>query len=333
MRVSIVVPVFNEEQNVEPLYHELRETMSVLNDLEILFVDDGSTDGTASTIRRLTSSDSRVRCIRFRTNYGQTAAMQAGIERCWGDVIVTIDGDLQNDPADIVPMINKLQEGFDLVHGWRRRRQDAWLSRKLPSRIANWLISRITNFPVHDLGCTLKVMRREIAEELELYGQMHRFIPILASQRGARCAEMVTNHRARKFGKSKYGIARTLQVLLDLMTVKYMQNYFANPMKLFGRLGFASTAIGSLSFTATVMMKLAGGFDMTGNPLLLLGVFFILAGIQLCGMGLLAEVCARIYYNGNQHRPFSICYDSDEDVAITHRKERSSNANERFKAA
>ncbi len=273
---------------------------------EILFVDDGSTDGSLRELQSLAERDSLVKVIRLRCNFGQTAAMQAGMENATGDVLVTLDGDLQNDPADIPLLLTKINEGYDLAHGWRKNRQDKWLSRKLPSRIANALIAWSTGLEIHDLGCTLKAIRREIADELELYGQMHRFIPILAAQRGARCVEIVTNHRARQFGKSKYGISRTLQVLLDLCTVKYMQNYFANPMKLFGRLAAGCLALGLLALTTVIGMKCLQQTDMTGNPLLLLGVFCLLAGTQLLSLGLLGEVSARIYYRRDGHRPFSI---------------------------
>ena len=238
MDVSVVIPIFNELDNLGPLHEQLDQVLSKLRHAyEILFIDDGSTDGSVERLREIAQRDARVKVVCFRRNFGQTAAMQAGLQMAAGDVIVTMDGDLQNDPNDIPVMLEKLDEGFDLVHGWRKHRQDAWLNRKLPSKIANWLISKVTRFPIHDLGCTLKVMRREIARELELYGEMHRFIPILAHARGARCAEVVTKHHPRRHGKTKYGIGRTSRVILDLITVKYMLSYFASPMKLFGKIG------------------------------------------------------------------------------------------------
>ena len=211
--------------------------------------------------------------------------MQAGIQHSTGDVIVTLDGDLQNDPLDIPTLVNKLDEGYDLVHGWRKQRQDTLLTRKLPSKIANWLISTVTRFPIHDLGCTLKAIRREIAVELELYGEMHRFIPILAHQRGARCVEVVTRHYPRRFGKTKYGLSRTVRVVLDLVTVKYMLDYFGSPMKLFGQFGMACFVIGLAAGLATVAMKLVAGTDMTGNPLMLLAVLGTIAAIQFLYLG------------------------------------------------
>ena len=314
MDVSVVIPIHNERPNIRPLISELQQAFRHV-DLahEFVFVDDGSTDGSRRELKAIASANSNVRLVSFRRNFGQTAAMQAGIERAFGNVIVTIDGDLQNDPNDIPMMLAKLNEGFDLVHGWRRRRNDPWLTRKLPSKIANWLIARSTSFPVNDLGCTLKVMRSDIARELKLYGEMHRFIPILAAQRGAKCAEVVTNHRARQFGTSKYGLSRTIRVVLDLMTVKYLQNYFANPMKLFGVLGLGACIVSFCSLTATAAMKIASGIDMTGNPLLLLSAFSVLAGIQLFGLGLLGEVLARIYYDSNSNRPFAVEFDSSEN--------------------
>jgi glycosyltransferase involved in cell wall biosynthesis len=200
MDVSLIVPVLNEQDNVRLLYEEITKALkSLARPYEILFIDDGSRDGTWARLQELASCDSRVRLVRFRRNFGQTAALRAGIDHASGDVIVTLDGDLQNDPADVPLLLAKLDEGYDLVHGWRKERQDAWLHRRLPSRLANWLIARVTRFPIHDLGCTLKALRRELAVELELYGEMHRFIPILAHQRGARCLEVVTHHRARRF--------------------------------------------------------------------------------------------------------------------------------------
>lgn len=307
MKLSVVIPIYNERENIPILYRSLSKVLVDFGrPYEILFVDDGSQDGSHAELKALSAQDPSVKLVLFRRNYGQTAAMQAGLQHATGDVLVTLDGDLQNDPTDIPMMVRKIDEGYDLVHGWRRNRQDAWLSRKLPSKLANWLISRTTRFPIHDLGCTLKAIRREIAQELELYGEMHRFIPILAHQRGARCVEVVTQHHARKFGQSKYGISRTLRVILDLLTVKYLLDYYASPMKLFGLLGLASTALGGLTGMGTVAMKLLGGVDMTGNPLLLLTVFALMAGLQFFSLGLLGEVCARIYYAADNKQNYSV---------------------------
>lgn len=307
MSVSVVVPIYNECQNISRLYWELHKVLPGLDrPYEIIFVNDGSTDGGQKTLREIAVADSNVRVVEFRRNYGQTAALQAGIDMARCDVIVTIDGDMQNDPGDIPMMLAKLDEGFDLVHGWRKNRQDALVHRKIPSRIANWLISRVTRFPIHDLGCTLKAMRREIAQELELYGEMHRFIPILAHQRGARCAEVVTKHHPRTAGKTKYGIDRTFRVILDLVTVKYMLDYFAHPMKLFGGVGLGCFAACCLSAALTMAMKLLGGVDMTGNPFMLLSLVSGLAGIQFLSLGLLGEVSARIYYGSQQKQHYAV---------------------------
>lgn len=305
--VSIVVPIYNERENIRPLYDALRPVLEGLGrPFEIILVDDGSTDGTKEELARLARLDGRVKIVEFRGNFGQTAAMSAGIHEAGGDVIVTIDGDLQNDPADIPAMLARIDAGADLVHGWRKDRQDLLWNRRLPSVMANYLISRVTRFPVRDLGCTLKAMRREIAQELPLYGEMHRFIPILAAWRGARCEEMVTKHHPRRFGKSKYGLSRTIRVLLDLVTVKYLIRYLDSPMKLFGLIGLVCFGIGALSGAATVAMKIWGISDMTGNPLLLLTVFSNMVGVQFMVLGMLGELGARIYYESPDRRPYAI---------------------------
>jgi len=305
--LSIVVPIFDELDNIPLLYEAVTRALHAAGlDFELILVDDGSRDGSAERILRLADLDARVKVIQFRRNYGQTAAMFAGMQAATGEIVVTLDGDLQNDPADIPMMVAKLQEGYDLVHGWRKDRQDAFVNRKLPSRLANWIISRVTRFPVNDLGCTLKVMRREIAQELQLYGEMHRFIPILAHWQGARCVEVVTRHHPRRHGQTKYNIWRTFRVVLDLITVKYMIQYSLSPMKLFGGIGLASIAGGMLSGVATLGMKLFGGADMTGNPLLLLTAFATMLGVQFLVLGLLGEVCARIYYECQDKKPYTV---------------------------
>jgi glycosyltransferase involved in cell wall biosynthesis len=307
MSVSVVVPICNELDNIPLLYQQLVAVLpSLKRPWEIVFVDDGSTDGSSDRLKDLATRDERVKLVSFRRNYGQTAAMQAGIQHSCGEAIVTLDGDLQNDPLDIPMLVEKLDEGYDLVHGWRKQRHDTLLTRKVPSKVANWLISRTTGFPIHDLGCTLKAMRREIAVELELYGEMHRFIPILAHQRGARSVEVVTRHYPRRFGQTKYGLSRTVRVVLDLLTVKYMLDYFASPMKLFGRFGLACMAIALLAGLATIAMKLAAGTDMTGNPLMLLSVLGTIAAIQFFSLGLLGEVNARIYFGQQRRQNYAI---------------------------
>lgn len=305
--VSIVVPVYNEVENIPPLYDELVLALDRLGKpFEIVFVNDGSTDGSAEALDMLAARDPRVRVLEFRRNYGQTAAMKAGIEHASMEAIVTIDGDRQNDPADIAQMIAALEAGADLVHGWRRNRQDAVLSRKIPSWLANRLISKTTGFPIRDLGCTLKVMRRSILLEIELYGDMHRFIPILLHERGARCVEMETHHRARVAGHTKYGIGRTVRVVLDLMTVTYLLDYAKHPMRLFGGMGLLCALASVLFAVATLIMKFFFDFDMTGNPFLLGSLVSAIAAIQLLGLGIIGEVLARIYYGQSGRRSYSV---------------------------
>ncbi len=295
--VSLVVPIYNEVENIPLLYDAVTQVMRQLGrPYEVILVNDGSKDGSTEALEQLAEKDSSIKVLEFRRNYGQTAAMQAGIQAASMDVVVLLDGDLQNDPTDIPMMLDKIDEGFDLVHGWRKNRQDTFVNRKLPSKIANWIISRTTGFPVHDLGCTLKAIRTEIAQELQLFGEMHRFIPILAHWRGARCVEVVTNHHARRFGTSKYGISRTTRVILDLLTVKYFIQYVVSPMKLFGMIGLVCCAVSSLSGFGTAWMKLASDVDMTGNPLLLLTCLSAMLGVQFLFMGMLGELCSRIYF-------------------------------------
>lgn len=326
MSVSVVVPIYNEIETIPLLYSSLHQVLAGIGrDYEILFVDDGSTDGSSSKLKEIAATDPKAKVIEFRRNYGQTAAMHAGIQHASKEVVITLDGDMQNEPDDIPMMLGKIDEGYDLVHGWRKNRQDAWVNRKLPSKIANWIISKVTKFPIHDLGCTLKAIRREIAVELELYGEMHRFIPILAHQRGAKCVEVVTRHHARRFGQTKYGIGRTTRVVLDLLTVAYMQQFFTSPMKLFGRMGFACLGIAGLSVLTTVGMKLIGSVDMTGNPLLLLAVLSTILGSQMFGMGLLGEVNARIYYASNGNDSYAVRsltnFEEDSPQSIKWRKQ------------
>ncbi len=307
MRTSLIVPIYNEVENIRPLIAQVTAVMDQLEgESELVLVNDGSQDGSTELLDELAIAEPRLVVVHFRKNYGQTAAMQAGLEAARGEFLVTLDGDLQNDPKDIPKMLEQLEQGYDLVHGWRKDRHDTLVTRKIPSRIANWLISRATKFPIHDLGCTLKAMRREIAEELELYGEMHRFIPILAHWRGARCLEMVTTHHPRLFGKTKYGLSRTMRVVLDLLTVKYMLDYYSSPMKLFGRIAIAFMSLGTLMLAGTVAMKAFGGIDMTGNPLLLLGAMLCVVSVQMFSVGLLGEANTRLYYRRDERRPFTI---------------------------
>ena len=307
MDLSIIIPIFNEADSIGPLHREICDALASLPlETEIIYVNDGSHDGSDQVLDRLAAEDRRIVVIHFRRNFGQTAALQAGFEQACGRILVTLDGDLQNDPHDIKEMLQLLEQGADLVHGWRKGRQDRLLTRKLPSWIANRLISRITGLPIHDLGCTLKAMLSEVAQELDLYGEMHRFIPVLAYARGARCREMVVTHHPRRFGTSKYGLNRTTRVLLDLITVKFLIDYLDRPMKLLGRLAMHSFVLSVVCGISVLVMKLWGRIDMTGNPLLLMTVFMSIVSLQFLGLGLLGEMNTRLYYQRSHRRPFSI---------------------------
>lgn len=305
--VSVIVPIHNELENLPLLYQQVVAALEPTRwSFELLLVDDGSRDGSLGVIRELAASDRRVRGIVLRRNFGQTAAMQAGIDHAAGEMLVTLDGDLQNDPADIPAMLETLSQDYDLVHGWRKQRQDFFLSRRLPSKIANWLISRSTGFPIHDLGCTLKAMRRDIAGELQLYGEMHRFIPILAHLRGARCCEVVTHHRPRIHGQTKYGIDRTFRVVLDLLTVIYLQRFLVSPMKLFGAFGLISLSVSIASCLIFTVMKLSADFNITGNPFFLLSAISGLASLQFFSLGLMGEIGTRTYFNASGRNSYTI---------------------------
>ena len=300
--VSVVVPLLDEQDNIGPLYEQITQTLAGRYSFEMIFVDDGSTDGSFAVLQKLHKADAKVRVIRFRRNFGQTAALAAGFAHARGRIIIAMDADLQNDPADIPQMIAKLDEGFDVVSGWRKRRHDNAITRLLPSKIANWLISRITGVKLHDYGCTLKAYRREVLAETKLYGEMHRFIPALASWSGAKIAEMVVNHRPRTAGAAKYGLARTWKVLLDLITVKFLGSFSTKPIYIFGSLGLLSAAGAVLFGLIVIYQKLRHGTDMSGNPLLILTAVFIIATIQFILMGLLAELLVRTYHE-SQNRP------------------------------
>jgi glycosyltransferase involved in cell wall biosynthesis len=305
MDLSVVVPIHNELENIARLHESVTAALAPTGlDYELVLVDDGSRDGSTERLRELVQHDGRVRVLEFRRNFGQSAAMLAGMRESRGAYVVTMDGDLQNDPTDIPRMIAKLDEGYDLVHGWRRDRKDRWLDRKLPSLLANKLISHVTRFPVHDLGCTLKAMRREVAAEMELYGEMHRFMPILADMRGARCIELEVKHHPRLFGKTKYGIDRTVRVLLDLITVTYLKRYSASPMKLFGRWGLLAGAV-SLLLLAGVAAQ--GVLAQSLNASLLVGSILTLGlSAQCFAFGWLAEVASRIYFSGRDESVYAV---------------------------
>ena len=294
--LSVLVPVYNEEENLQQLGAEIRAALSDI-DYEVILVDDGSKDGSFSELRKLACADKRFRAVRLGTNFGQTAAMAAGIEHASGRVIACLDSDLQNDPKDIPAMLKKLEEGYDVVSGWRKDRQDTWLTRRLPSEIANAIISRVTDVRLHDYGCTLKLYRAEYLKGLRLYGEMHRFIPALAGFLGARIAEVVVHHRSRTRGVSKYGLMRIFKVVLDLTTVKFMEAYLAKPIYLFGGGGVLVGALGALMAVFTLYKKFYMGVFVKDQPLFQVSIFFCLIGLQLLLMGLLAEILIRIYYD------------------------------------
>ncbi len=306
MKLSVILPLLNEEPNIEPLYAELRDALAELKlDAEIVFIDDGSTDASFALLQRLRAADPRVKIIRFRRNFGQTAALAAGFAHARGEIIVTMDADRQNDPRDIGKLLETIDAGYDLVNGWRFARQDAWLSRKLPSRIANKIISLTTNVKLHDYGCTLKAFRREVVQNINLYGEMHRFIPAIASWMGVSIAEVKVNHRARTQGKSKYGISRTLRVILDLITVKFLLSYSGRPIQFFGPLGLLCGGAGLALTGVLAVQRLFFGVPLSDRPILLLGVLLIFIGLQFITFGLLGEMQTRIYHEG-QNKPIYV---------------------------
>jgi glycosyltransferase involved in cell wall biosynthesis len=315
-QISIVVPLLNEQDNIGALYEQLTHTLAGKYDYEMIFVDDGSSDGSFAVLSRLQSCDRRMRVIRFRKNFGQTAALSAGFDHAKGDIIIALDCDLQNDPADIPEMLEKLNEGYDVVSGWRKKRHDNAITRLLPSITANWLISKITGVKLHDFGCTLKAYRREVLAETKLYGEMHRFIPALASWSGARITEMVVNHRPRTAGAAKYGLGRTSKVLLDLITVKFLGSFSTKPIYIFGGLGFI-TALGAMVTGLAVLYQKfisAQHLAMNRNPLLVLTAMLVTTTIQFVLMGLLAELLVRTYHE-SQNRPTYVIREILESAA------------------
>ncbi len=305
--ISITVPLYNEEDNVANLYNEIIGVVDGAGlNAELVFIDDGSEDRTVENLASVAATDSRVRIVSFRRNFGQTAAMAAGFDYAQGEIVVTLDGDLQNDPAEIPQMIAKLDEGYDLVAGWRKNRQDRAISRKLPSFIANRIISRTTKVQLHDYGCTLKVMRAEVAKNIHLYGEMHRFIPALAAEHGVRIAEVPVNHRARVAGKSKYGISRTFRVLLDLLTVKFFLGFSTRPLHMFGAFGFLTGGLGSLTMAWLFVERMFFDVPIGTRPLLSISVMFILIGLQFFCFGLLAEVLVRTYHESQDKKIYTV---------------------------
>jgi glycosyltransferase involved in cell wall biosynthesis len=305
--ISIVIPVYNEEENIPGLYGRVKEVLETLGrEWELVLVDDGSKDNSFPLMCSISRSDPKVKVVKLRRNYGQTAALSAGFDQAQGEVIVTLDADLQNDPADIPRLLAKLDEGYDIVSGWRKARKDPTITRILPSLLANKLISFLTGVHLHDNGCTLKAYRGEILKNIRLYGEFHRFIPALASAVGAQIAELEVNHQPRKFGKSKYGITRIVRVILDLITLKLLLAFHTRPMWIFGGVGFLVLGFGGLCAFSVIMMKLLMDMDITGNPLLYITLLSIISGTQLIALGFLGEINIRTYYEAQGKTPYII---------------------------
>ena len=312
--VSVVIPVFNEEGNLAALHQELTAALDPFGKrYEILFIDDGSTDASFALLKSIYHRDEHVRVVRFRKNFGQTSALAAGFAEARAPVIVTLDADLQNDPQDIPRLVERLDAGFDMVCGWRKDRKDPFLGRRLPSQVANWLISVTTGVHLHDYGCTLKAFRSEVVKNLQLYGEMHRFIPAVASGFGVAIDEMVVGHRPRSAGQSKYGISRTVRVILDLITVKFLLDFSHRPLQVFGLAGLSMGAIGFALGAYLTWVKFVLGQPIGGRPLLLLSALLMVFGVQLVSLGLIGELQARTYHENRSAPPYAIREKLDRD--------------------
>jgi glycosyltransferase involved in cell wall biosynthesis len=298
IEISVVIPVYNEEDNVGLLYDNLEPVLSKLGrNYEVVLIDDGSKDGTYNKLRQLHEKNNHFKVIKFRRNFGQTPAMRAGFDFASGGIIITLDADLQNDPEDIPKILEKMDEGYDIVSGWRKNRKDK-VSRRFPSAIANKIISVLFGVRLHDYGCTLKAYRKEVLGNIELYGEMHRYIPAIASWMGVKVAEIPVNHRARKFGKAKYGISRTIRVILDIITIKFLLTYSKKPMQIFGFVGVFTSLAGFIVTTYLIVERLFFNQPLSSRPLFILSIFMIFIGIQLITMGLLGEIMMRTYHEG-----------------------------------
>ncbi len=307
VKLSVVIPLFNESENLDGLYRELSASCHSLGlSCEIVFVDDGSTDNSFSILKELEAGDRRLKIIRLRRNFGQTAALSAGFDYARGDIVITLDADLQNDPADFPVLIRKIEEGYDIVSGWRLKRKDRLISRRLPSLVANWVISRITKVKLHDYGCTLKAFRKEVIKNIKLYGEMHRFIPAIASNMGVTIAEVKVNHRPRRHGKSKYNIFKSIRVILDLLTVKFMLSYSTRPLQAFGLFGLITGGIGGILALALSYQRLILKIGISNRPLLLLAILLIVIGFQFITMGLLGEIMVRSYHETTEKHIYVI---------------------------
>lgn len=314
--LSIVIPVFNEASNLKILHDEIASACLKLNkSFEIIFIDDGSTDDSHTVLKEIKHKDPSVVIIQLRKNFGQTAALSAGFDHARGKIIITLDADLQNDPEDFGPLINKIDEGYDIVSGWRINRKDKFLTRRLPSSLANWLISAITRVKLHDYGCTLKAFKKDVVKNINLYGEMHRFIPAIASQMGVSIAEVKVNHRPRRFGKSKYNMMRFTKVILDLLTVKFFLSYSTRPLQIFGIFGLISGSIGGVIGLILSYQRLVLKSGSADRPLLLLAVLLLVIGFQFITLGLLAEILVRSYHESLQKRIYFIreIIDSDSE--------------------
>lgn len=307
MEISILLPVYNERANLEPLIDEIEQAMTPLGrSFEVLAVDDGSTDGSAELLEAIAARRLFLKVVVFRKNTGQTAAFDAGFRHASGNIIVTLDADGQNDPKDIPAMIALLESGYDFISGWRKNRQDRTVSRKIPSAIANWIIRKVTGTKLHDMGCSLKVYRKEITDHLRLYGEMHRFIAVLTEGLGARVGEYVVNHRSRRAGNSKYGLGRTLKVLLDLMTVWFMRGYQTKPIYLFGGTGAVFLLLSFLGQVFVVYQRLASDIYVHRNPLFIIAIIFAVMGVQFIGMGIIAELVIRTYFESQRKETYLV---------------------------
>ena len=305
MDYSIVIPVYNEEENIAPLYEKIASVMKNMGEYEIIFIDDGSTDGTFKKIKKLNEKDGAVRCIRFRRNFGKTAALTAGFERAEGDVIITMDGDMQNDPEDI-PSLVKMLEKYDAVSGWRYSRKDPWLRKKLPSRISNAISRWITGLNLHDFNCALKAYKKEALKDIELYGDMHRYIPAVLAWKGYKVGEIKVRHHERKHGKSKYGARRLLRGFFDLINFKFWADYSTRPLHFFGGIGSALLASGFFIDLYLVLLKIFYGETLSNRPLLLLGILLMILGLQIVFFGFLAEIMIRQYYTSSNKKMYNI---------------------------
>jgi glycosyltransferase involved in cell wall biosynthesis len=314
--LSLVIPVFNEQDNLNQLYDEITSSCQKLDkSYEVVFVDDGSTDQSLDILVKLRERDPRVRVIRLRKNFGQTAALSAGFDHSNGDIVITLDADLQNDPEDFKMLIDKIEQGHDLVNGWREKRKDKLFTRRIPSKIANWIISKITRIKLHDYGCTLKAFRRDVVKNINLYGEMHRFIPAIASNIGISIAEVKVNHRPRKHGKSKYSLMRFIKVVLDLLTVKFLMSYSTRPLQIFGIFGLLSGMAGGVIGLILSYQRLILKQSIADRPLLLLAVLLMVIGFQFITLGLLAEILVRAYHESIEKRIYYIrdIYESESE--------------------